>query len=397
MNNLTPRLASELAEFAYQTRTQAANNLFGFTVEAEKTISQHFAFDTKNKVVNGVSGGVICRAINLESGFVYIGTGKGIYAKDIAITFRGTDNRIRDALTDASISTITSDNGSAAHMGFVRTFQSIKPKLEQAIDEAIKQGNTGTIHCVGHSLGGALAHLCAIWVKARFGKRVCLYTFGAPRVGHKSFAIKSTASIDQIFRCIHNTDPVPMLPIWPFYHAPYQGKEYVLSNSGGLIEFSAHKMSQKGNPGYMNSANTESWADLRVISDNYLENNVVLFYKDRLTSTFNNASFKKIMAALMTLLKASSLGAAALTLSPTLTGVSKFVDVMAQTLNLIAKQSATLYEQVKGFLGHLLCFCGSHYAALQFEITHDFIKKALSKMVRRITQAAALALDDNRI
>ena len=137
MNNLTPRLASELAEFAYQTRTQAANNLFGFTVEAEKTISQHFAFDTKNKVVNGVSGGVICRAINLESGFVYIGTGKGIYAKDIAITFRGTDNRIRDALTDASISTITSDNGSAAHMGFVRTFQSIKPKLKKTIDEAI--------------------------------------------------------------------------------------------------------------------------------------------------------------------------------------------------------------------------------------------------------------------
>lgn len=397
MNYLTPKLASDLAEFAYETRTQTANNLFGFTTRAKDTITQHFTFDTAKNVINGVSGGAICRALNLESGFVYIGTGKGSYSKDIAITFRGTDNRLRDALTDASISTITSDNGSAAHMGFVRTFQSIKPKLEQAIDEAIKQGNTGTIHCVGHSLGGALANLCAVWVKARFGKRACLYTFGSPRVGHKSFAIKSTASIDQIFRCIHNTDPVPMLPIWPFYHAPYQGKEYVLSNSGGLIEFSAHSLPAEGNPGYVNSANTESWADLRVMSDNYLENNVVLFYKDRLSSTFNNVSFKKIMAALMTLLKASSLGAAALALSPGVTGMSKFVDVMAQTLSLIAKQSATLYEQVKGFLGHLLCFCGSHVAALQFEITHAFIKKALSNMVRKITKAAALALDDKRI
>ncbi|QUX90357.1 lipase [Marinomonas sp. A3A] len=397
MNNLTPKLASELADFAYETRLHEVNKILGLEVSVKPYIDKHFNFDTQQDIINGVSGGALCRALNLESGFVYIGTGKGTYSKDIAITFRGTDNRLRDGITDASISTMTADNQAAAHMGFVRTFDSIKPKLKLAINELIKQGNTGTIHCVGHSLGGALAQLCAVWVKARFSKRACLYTFGAPRVGRKDFAIKSTTAIDEIFRCIHNTDPVPMIPIWPFYHAPYKGKEYVLSNSGGLIEFSAHKMPTKGNPGYINSANTESWNDLKIVSDNYMDSNLVLFYKDRLTSTFNNITFKKLTAALLTLLKATAIGTTVLALSPGAMGLSKFVDILAQTLSKIAKLSSSLYEQVKGFLGHLLCFCGSYAASLQFEITHDFVKQALSTMVKKINQAAALALDSNRI
>ncbi|MGY5627453.1 lipase family protein [Vibrio cincinnatiensis] len=40
----------------------------------------------------------------------------------------------------------------------------------------LTRSSRGTVHCVGHSLGGALVHLTADWVKQRYKNRVCLYT-----------------------------------------------------------------------------------------------------------------------------------------------------------------------------------------------------------------------------
>jgi predicted lipase len=44
------------------------------------------------------------------------------------------------------------------------------------------------VFCTGHSLGGALATLCALEMRQRLGLRVELYTFGSPRVGSPQFA-----------------------------------------------------------------------------------------------------------------------------------------------------------------------------------------------------------------
>ena len=68
-----------------------------------------------------------------------------------------------------------------AHVGFNKTFNSIKPTLETYFNK----NTTGPVHCVGHSLGGALATLTANWLHNKQGGRpISLYTFGAPRVGH---------------------------------------------------------------------------------------------------------------------------------------------------------------------------------------------------------------------
>ena len=91
-----------------------------------------------------------------------------------------------------------------------------------------------------HSLGGALATLGANWIKAQYKVPVKLYTFGSPRVGHNPFAIQSETSLNGIYRAVHRSDPVPMVPVWPFVHA---GNEYRISTCVSLTG-AAHKMAE---------------------------------------------------------------------------------------------------------------------------------------------------------
>src|SRR5690625_5856226 len=68
---------------------------------------------------------------------------------------------------------------------------------------------TGTVHCIGHSLGGAIANLAADWIKKTRGGAVRLYTFGAPRVGTSWFARSMGGRVQEkyIHRVYHKTDP----------------------------------------------------------------------------------------------------------------------------------------------------------------------------------------------
>ncbi|MGY5582946.1 lipase family protein, partial [Vibrio cincinnatiensis] len=46
---------------------------------------------------------------------------------------------------------------------------------------------------------------CPVWLEQ--------ITFGSPRVGLDGFAIKTTGSIDKIYRCTHASDPIPLIPL----------------------------------------------------------------------------------------------------------------------------------------------------------------------------------------
>lgn len=82
-----------------------------------------------------------------------------------------------------------------------------------------QQPGTTMVHCIGHSLGGAIANLAAEWAANTLNKKVKLYTFGSPRVGFASggFANKLTTALlpENIHRVYHNNDPVPMIPTFP--------------------------------------------------------------------------------------------------------------------------------------------------------------------------------------
>ena len=64
------------------------------------------------------------------------------------------------------------------HKGFKRTFDSILPQLDKESDRVIT--NADVVHCVGHSLGGAVATLVAAHYRQR-GKK------DKPRTGRTWF------------------------------------------------------------------------------------------------------------------------------------------------------------------------------------------------------------------
>lgn len=70
------------------------------------------------------------------------------------------------------------------------------------------------ININGHSLGGALATLCAFDVFTEHGDAVdiTVYTFGQPRVGNRAFSIDYDNKIRKHFSVIHDQDPVVRVP-----------------------------------------------------------------------------------------------------------------------------------------------------------------------------------------
>lgn len=65
----------------------------------------------------------------------------------------------------------------------------------------------------GHSLGGALAILCAVDFQQSFGNVDLVYTFGQPRVGNDKFAAYYTSIFgSNSFRLINYADTVVHSP-----------------------------------------------------------------------------------------------------------------------------------------------------------------------------------------
>lgn len=163
------------------------------------------------------------------------------YKNDLFLIFRGTiTTKKSDLITDIRMGVNVSATGVMVHAGFNQAFNSMSSDIASFIN---KQQGVTTIHCIGHSLGGAVANIAADWVKSHFGKDVKLYTFGAPRVGFRStgFVTKLTSGVgaENIYRAYHSSDPVPMVPLFPYFHAPANNRSYYLPY-GGTVNFSAH-------------------------------------------------------------------------------------------------------------------------------------------------------------
>ncbi|MGB3467469.1 MAG: hypothetical protein WBA74_19445 [Cyclobacteriaceae bacterium] len=142
-----------------------------------------------------------------------------------------------------------------AHKGFVAGYNNIRGKIRQHLENQFSGGNLLGLHICGHSLGGALANLCALDMVNNPISGVKLkecVTFGQPRVGNKKFAKECDKKIgkSQHKRYINSykpflfkhTDPVPGQPpvmitymtIWGPRVAFYQhsGKDYRIVFTG---------------------------------------------------------------------------------------------------------------------------------------------------------------------
>jgi len=70
-----------------------------------------------------------------------------------------------------------------AHEGFVRYYSSIRESVRAEVDRLMSQlGSVNEVVLSGHSLGGAMATLCAVDLATKFPDiNIALWTYGCPR------------------------------------------------------------------------------------------------------------------------------------------------------------------------------------------------------------------------
>ncbi|MCS4309268.1 hypothetical protein M2404_003639 [Rheinheimera pacifica] len=383
MKTITPKTAVWLARAPYEAQDIKAGQNY---TAGKKFITEHFDFSQTGGVVHGTSGSIISTLFNRTTGFAIIGKGKGHFTGDVALGIRGTNMKSgRDWFSNANASLATADNSSAVHSGFQKVFKSIQPALEKQLAPLLNTNSNGVVHCAGHSLGGALASLAAIWIKQHFGNRVALYTYGAPRVGLNDFALKSSGSIDKIFRCLHGDDPVPMVPVWPFYHAPLNGSSVLLTAATG-INISSHSMME--NPGYVTTSRGQ-WEDLQRKGD--VVKAVRLMYDRRFECSFSTHWQERLSHALITLLKDAGM-LAGISVQMTISGIMTFYDHLALTVEKVALMSPQFETQVMGLLGHMLVFAGKVTTAVT-ELTARFIRWVFKVTLEALYRVARRAIE----
>ncbi len=380
MKTLAPHIAVELAQFAYLSKDISKSNVSGIIVP--KAIKNHFAFNARRATFHGISGTVAEHTLNHFTGFGFIGKGKpgGAHEGELVLAFRGTACG-PDILTDLHCGTTLGPSYHPVHAGFNRTFYSFKKQIESELNKL----GPRPVHCVGHSLGGALANLAANWIKKRYSVPVKLYTFGAPRVGWNGFATQSETLLEGVYRAVHRSDPIPMVPVWPFVHA---GDEYRLSSSISLTG-AAHKLAGNS-PGYLNTAGKHcDYSSMAKESAVHLRA-VTLSYKDRHHVSFTSYWADRIGCALTTLLKKSGQYSSVLA-QIGVGGSLTLVDVLARSLSAIAKASREYAEDARGILGHIFKFCGCVTTAVD-KVTYSLAKQALSLMLTALGKSAKQAL-----
>lgn len=140
---------------------------------------------------------------------------------DCVVAFRGTQN-LRDWLTDldCAFAVLRLDGAEfAVHAGFKLALQSVWAEFNLELQRI---GPAQRLWLTGHSLGGALALLCARCCSAPLAG---VYTFGQPRAGGASFAACYDAALrDRTFRIVHAADIVPRVPWLPggYRHAGHE-------------------------------------------------------------------------------------------------------------------------------------------------------------------------------
>ena len=156
---------------------------------------------------------------------------------DLLIVCRGTEpNEWNDLKADANASTVVAEVG-RIHRGFKREVDDLWPIIEQTIKE-----NQRPVWFAGHSLGGAMANVCAGRCKLSQipSNPKSLFTYGSPRVGNRTYI--SAVKIPH-YRWVHNNDIVTRIPPrWLGYK--HSGFELYLDNQSRLQKLYAWQRSR---------------------------------------------------------------------------------------------------------------------------------------------------------
>ena len=148
---------------------------------------------------------------------------------EIIIAFRGTSsttNWISDAIASQKNFKYIKDS-SLTHRGFTNIYASARGQIMSALNQLPTHK---TLFITGHSLGGALATLCAVDVAANTDHQSpYVFTYGSPRVGDPDFAkvfakyVRSSCRIANLFDVVTHAPP-------HIYKMPKREKKFYYSH-----------------------------------------------------------------------------------------------------------------------------------------------------------------------
>lgn len=147
---------------------------------------------------------------------------------DSVVVFRGIEvHQWTDIAADANALAALSETVGNVHCGFKSAVDEIWPRIETQLEK-----NTKSVWFCGHSIGGALATICAGRCMLSYIKTEPegLFTFGSPRVGCKRYVNHVKLAH---YRWVNNSDVVTCVPS-AFVGYRHSGTEMYIDRLGRL-------------------------------------------------------------------------------------------------------------------------------------------------------------------
>ncbi len=151
---------------------------------------------------------------------------------------------------------------SRVHSGFANAYDRLRPQILAALDANPNKN----VYVFGHSLGGALATLCAIDLSinrnsSTSARSITHIVSGSPRVGDGLFYSLFRSAVPNNMRVTLEEDPVAKIPrgyavpLFPNKHYRHVGRLLPLA-ANGTIQSASQIRTERGNNTFSNHANT---------------------------------------------------------------------------------------------------------------------------------------------
>ncbi len=341
---------------------------------------------------HGLIAEVGSRLIHTNDAFGLCAHGGKNNKNDIFIIFRGSTKLKADWMTNARLGVQTSTSGWPVHIGFNSAFKSMLPQIQEFLKNASK---TATIHCIGHSLGGAVASITANWIANNKPQNVKLYTFGAPKPGLMLFANSLTRKVGKknIFRTYHATDPVPMVPLFPFMQPPLPGFGHYIPSSEAILTADAHDMKK-----YVKSVSKLTWAHLERRKPPYsIESSVKLWLESKAPVHAGTPKIWEWINSGLIFVLTKVTGVLVGSLQAGLMGAMTLADTIAWALHkgieLSNKSGLTdVSKWVLLLMNKIMQALGMGIPDTSIELTQTFMRNVLEKLIRRTNEEAKKAV-----
>jgi triacylglycerol lipase len=328
----------------------------------------------------------------VESDFGYVATGNGDWHRHMIVVTRGTmgaQGVSADWLSNYNIGLRPGPGGRMVHAGFHR----IWAQFRDFVRTAVTTHSPTHIHCVGHSLGGALASLNALML-AQMGHHVSLYTFGAPRVGTLDYATEASARLaGRIKRVYHPADPVPMIPLLPFLHAPLNSGIRLPAPGSALVNPDAHNMKNS----YERLVGRQDWGSLENANAAMSDFQIDLWMRQAAVHRGgflmrSGALLETIGRALGRLIAKAAIYVIGSGLSAAVTATLTSLDFIAWLLARAAAMYTTIKEELTGLVNAIFGFLG-RVANSMVELTRTALRWVLDLLFSFLASAARNAIE----